>query len=525
MFTIGDVIAMLRRRWLLLALPVVVIAPIVAVIAMLLPPVYSSSARILVETQQIPSALARSTIAQSAEESIQFIQQRLLTRQNLLDIAEQYSVFGSRPDMSPTQIFERMQAATTIQGTGIDTRRRNTVSVVGVRISFEANSPQVAARVANEFVSRILAENVQGRIDRASGTVAFFAQEVARLEAEIDAVAARITEFKNQNLDALPETLASRQSQIESLRSQLASRAGQQALMENRRRALEQAIAIGRGAPETMSPLQRQLVDLQSTLNVRRATLAESHPTIRQLTAQISALEQTIEASRAVNSDGAPDAPVTGLASEALIEIEALENQLDFIANQNDIDTTRIANLEASIARTPAVEMTLNALQRDYVGLQLQYQDALSKQSQAEVGERLEAGQQAERFEVIEQAVPADRPDSPNRPLIIAVGTVGSIGLGFGLMILAELMNRSLRTARDLERQLQIRPIVSIPNMRTETDMRRSAWLFRTLVLTFVLGVPVLGWLIDEYYQPLPVLAQRIMVRLGVDNLMASLGL
>jgi hypothetical protein len=169
--------------------------------------------------------------------------------------------------------------------------------------------------------------------------------------------------------------------------------------------------------------------------------------------------------------------------------------------------------------------MTLNALQRDYVGLQLQYQDALSKQSQAEVGERLEAGQQAERFEVIEQAVPADRPDSPNRPLIIAVGTVGSIGLGFGLMILAELMNRSLRTARDLERQLQIRPIVSIPNMRTETDMRRSAWLFRTLVLTFVLGVPVLGWLIDEYYQPLPVLAQRIMVRLGVDNLMASLGL
>jgi hypothetical protein len=92
-------------------------------------------------------------------------------------------------------------------------------------------------------------------------------------------------------------------------------------------------------------------------------------------------------------------------------------------------------------------------------------------------------------------------------------------------MILAELMNRSLRTPRDLERQLQIRPIVSIPNMRTEMELRRSVWMFRALVLMFVAGVPLLGWLVDQYYLPLPVLAERVVARLGLDGLMGSLGL
>lgn len=525
MLNLGDILAIFRRRWLLLVLPVVVLVPIVAVVAMLLPPVYSSSARILVETQQIPSELARSTVAQSAEESIQFLQQRLLTRQNLLDIAEQYNVFDDRADLSPTNIIERMQAATTIRGTGTERRRRNTVSVVGVQISFKDDNPQVAARVANEFVSRILAENVQERIDRASNTVAFFSQEVQRLATELDALSGRITAFKNDNLGALPETLASRQAQLEAVRDRLASRAAQQSLLENRRRSLEQTIAIGVVAPERMSPLERELLDLQNTLNVRRATFAESHPAIRQLTAQIAALEETIEATRSA-ADNAPSGTdgITGQASELLIEVEALEAQLDFIADQNEADTARIANLERSIARTPAVEMELNALERNYAALQQQYQEALSKQSQAEVGERLEAGQQAERFEVIEQAVPADQPDSPNRPLIVAAGAAGSIGLGFGLMVLAELLNRSLRTARDLERQLQIRPIVSIPHIRTASEMRHQVWRFRILVALCAVGVPLLGLLIDQYVRPLPILLQQVLGRLGLGNVMGMLG-
>ena len=136
----------------------------------------------------------------------------------------------------------------------------------------------------------------------------------------------------------------------------------------------------------------------------------------------------------------------------------------------------------------------------------------------------MEAGQQAERFEVIEQAVPAERPDSPNRPLIIAAGMAGSTAIGIGLMVLTEMLNRSLRTARDLERQLQIRPIVSIPHVRTASEVRFGVWRSRLVGLAVLVGIPLAAWLIDQYYMPLPLLAGRALNMLGVSWLIDLLG-
>ena len=57
-----------------------------------LPPVYLSTALILVESQQIPSELARSTVTTSAADRLELIEQRLMTRENLLEIIERLVV-------------------------------------------------------------------------------------------------------------------------------------------------------------------------------------------------------------------------------------------------------------------------------------------------------------------------------------------------------------------------------------------------------------------------------------------------
>jgi uncharacterized protein involved in exopolysaccharide biosynthesis len=63
-------------------------------IAKILPPVYQSRARLLVESSQIPIELAAPTVRTGAPEALEIIEQRLMTRVNLLEIARAQNVFA-----------------------------------------------------------------------------------------------------------------------------------------------------------------------------------------------------------------------------------------------------------------------------------------------------------------------------------------------------------------------------------------------------------------------------------------------
>src|SRR5262245_10872524 len=89
-------VAILKRRKLLLILPFILVLSIGFVVTMALPPVFRSEARILVESQQIPTELVRPTVTAGAKERIQVIEQRVMTRENLLNIAEKFRLFPGK---------------------------------------------------------------------------------------------------------------------------------------------------------------------------------------------------------------------------------------------------------------------------------------------------------------------------------------------------------------------------------------------------------------------------------------------
>ena len=74
--TIASYLGAFRRRAWILVLTIVIGTPLALAIANLLPPVYRSTATILVESQQIPSQLARSIVTTSAAERLQLARDR-----------------------------------------------------------------------------------------------------------------------------------------------------------------------------------------------------------------------------------------------------------------------------------------------------------------------------------------------------------------------------------------------------------------------------------------------------------------
>ena len=113
---------LLRRRYLFIIIPAVVIfAGVCAVTYLVLPSLYEAQAKILVESQLIPTDLAASTVTASATERVKLIEQRLTTRENLLEIARKYGLYPrERAWASPSQMVDWIRDATKIEPIDLD---------------------------------------------------------------------------------------------------------------------------------------------------------------------------------------------------------------------------------------------------------------------------------------------------------------------------------------------------------------------------------------------------------------------
>jgi uncharacterized protein involved in exopolysaccharide biosynthesis len=492
-------IGVVRRRLLHLIVPVAIIFVAVCAVAYLLSPVYEATAKILIESQEIRAELAASTVVASPSERLQIIQQKLMTRDNLLAIARKFDLYASsRQQLSPSDLVARMQSATDIElldlqaeaaaeeakRTGkkdaaalIPKPRPNDQQAVGFTVSFDYSDPEIAARVANELVDYILQQNLESRTSIAAWTSKFFDQQVAGYNKKLADVEAQIVEFKKKNEAALPDTLTYRETTL----SQLQTEASAIDLQINQLRI------VGEQHAQTLSDqldvAKRQLSDTQSERqSVTELAKKGFYPDnkIREFDRKIAELQADVQrlTSQVANQ--------TGEASDNGTQIASLH------ARRTDLDK-RIADLSEGIARTPAVEIEYQALTRNYEGLQQQLKDAQTKMASATTGEQLEQDRHAERLEVIEQAAVPDQPIKPNRLKILLAGGAGSIVVGVGFVVLLEMLDRSVRTSADLERQLQLRPISVIPYVATAAERERKKWrtLLSWMVVAAIIGLAV----------------------------------
>ena len=191
--------------------PCVVIFGAAVAVAFMIPPVYRSSATILVESQQIPQDLVRSTVTSSALQRMEVIRQRVMARESVLRMVQK---FGLYPDeiasLSATQIVDRFRKAAAIDQVLLADNSRP--EAVAFKISFDYGDPVVAAQVANELVSSVLDEDLRSRSGQAAETKRFLTDEVERLQHELNSVEAEIADYKAKHSNFLPETLGYRQS-------------------------------------------------------------------------------------------------------------------------------------------------------------------------------------------------------------------------------------------------------------------------------------------------------------------------
>jgi uncharacterized protein involved in exopolysaccharide biosynthesis len=245
-------------------------------------PIYLSEGKILVEAQEIPTDLVRSTVAATADQRIQVIQQRLMTRDKLLGVVNKFDLFVARRQwMSTGQLIDLMKLRT--QFGQVDLKSPSPFNItnahaIGFTLSFEYEDPEVAAKVANEFLTLILAEDARTRSSQASDTTRFLESEVTRLQSELSATETKLSDLRRQPRD--PE----------------------------------------QDVPDQVKLRSRMLVELQADLAQKASIYSDAHPAVQALRRKVAALEKVV----ASEASATPRGPTVSVDSE----IEAVERQV-----------------------------------------------------------------------------------------------------------------------------------------------------------------------------------------------------
>jgi uncharacterized protein involved in exopolysaccharide biosynthesis len=513
-----------RRKWPMLAAFLTVLAAVTAA-ALLWPATYRSAGTVLIEQQEVPLDFVRSAVSSYADERVQVISQRVMTSSNLLGIIDKYGLYAEdRDDLTREELIEKARENIKIEMISADVMdprgggaRKATIAF---SLGFESPSPQQATRVANDLVTLFLRENLETRKQQAASTTAFLTAESARLGASVAALERRISEFKEQNYEQLPEfigttttLLASTEQQLRDIETRLSSLDQQMVYIDSQLALVDPRMPAVTGDGQTILGASDRLRALREQYVSQLANYTPRHPQVAEVKREIYSLElqsgggsealgilsqieasteELVAARHAATPDSAEiqrletqlatltrrlkDMPVRGPASQAepstadnpaYLNLQAQKQTM--LTERNVLGQRRSAlqgqlfELQQRQARTPAVERDYGALLRDLQGEQGKYQEVRQKLMEAQLAQNLESEQKGERFTLIEPPITQQEPVKPNRPAIFSLGVLAAIGAAIGLMVILELLDTRIRGRRQVVKELGEPPLAIIP--------------------------------------------------------------
>ena len=574
--TLQDYAAMFHRRRTLIVLVGGLLLCLSLAAAFLWPATYKSMATILIEEQEIPSELVHSTITGYADQRIETIKQQVMSRTTLLKVVEQYNLY---PDLRRTNLAEEVVrrftkdiAVDVISADVVNKHTQQpTKATIAFTVMYQSNSPDLAQKVANELTSLFLGQNLKSRERSAQEATSFLQQEAENLSKHIGEVDDKIAKFKNRASGALPElmplnlqlmsqsdrelmdieqqirTFEERKNYLEGelatikpntpimsvtgerildsterIRSLRAEYAGASAnrssdhpdilKMKQEIEALEKET----GQPPDVEEASKRLIDAQATLATASKRLGSEHPDVIQARRTVEALEQEVH-----QLGSSPlRKPMLRPENPAYINLQAQLNSatssLNALLATRAVVKRRLQDYATRIERTPVMEPDYLHLSRDRDTSGQKYQDIRSRLLEAKVSEGLEVQRKGERFSLIDPPNLPESPDKPNRFAIVLLGFLVAIGGGIGSGAVAESLDRSIRSPKQLARLTLLTPLAVIPFMPNDQDLSRAVTRKRLLKGAGVGALVMTLALLHVFVMPLDVLWFAALRRFGV---------
>jgi uncharacterized protein involved in exopolysaccharide biosynthesis len=243
---------------------------------------------------------------------------------------------------------------------------------------------------------------------------------------------------------------------------------------------LNQQLATWKASQQREDPqsLEQQLSNERSLLLSLQGRYTEQHPDVVKAKGEIARLQNEIQETSA-EDQGQPSGPKAKAPLREPPQIQQLRAQLhqaDLAISQRKHEQEQLQRqvriLQSRVQSSPMIQQEFKALTRDRQTALDFYNDLLKKRNESEMAAALERRQQSEQFRVLDPPSLPEQPSFPNRPLFSLGGLVAGLAAGLGMVQLAELRDKSMRTKRDIEIYLRVPTLALISSFDPATPNR-----------------------------------------------------
>ena len=469
-----------RRKWLglvLFAFPAVALLSL----TMNLPNLYSSTATVLVEQQQVPEGFVKSSVTGEADTRLNLIREKLLNRAGLLELVTRFNLYPDLRKRAPEEaVVERMRKDIVLELKELQRQVYGRDGTFGFKVSYRGREPEVVANVANTLATQYVDENLKMRSNQASETTTLLKKQLNDIKQRHEEDERKIANFKLRHMGELPEQVEVNLSTLGRLNQELTSNSEHQMrVLERRERLGKQLFDLNSGAPASavMNPdsMTHHLEKLRTELTELRTRASAKHPDVLRVQGEISAIEKALaETAKEAKLDPAQSAALLSSPEDIKHALRELDHELKNLKAEEQRLRAEVASYQRRVERSPHHAQEFQQLERDYKMTKDLYFSVLQRYEDAQLAESMEAAKHVGQMRIVDPAMPSRAPVAPSRLKLILGALALSLGLAIGGVMLAEHRDQSFHDVESLRAYTKVPILVRVPAIVTKADRLRN---------------------------------------------------
>ncbi|MBR9783489.1 MAG: polysaccharide biosynthesis tyrosine autokinase [Gammaproteobacteria bacterium] len=318
-----------------------------------------------------------------------------------------------------------------------------------VKITFESESPKLAATIANAFAETYIENYLESKFAMTSKATTWLNDSLLGLREKLVASESALTNFyeENQVVD-LDGVVGLASEELQDLNSELVaaeSRLKQSAIIYEQVRRYQGDVEELAKLPEVLNhpsiqSVKRAELEAESKVSELSKVYGPKHQRMISATAELNSVQKSL------------NKQIQALISGITSEYQQLQSRVEGLrqtVNSSKQDYRRLTTLESQRRK----------LQREVDINQQLYNSFFTRLKEtSEVG-----GFETANARILDEALAPTIPAKPKKGLIIAAAFVVSLGMGVFLALALEALNRGIRSVEDVEKKLGQRMLGLIP--------------------------------------------------------------
>lgn len=228
--------------------------------------------------------------------------------------------------------------------------------------------------------------------------------------------------------------------------------------------------SVRSGSDEELVKMRASLAELERQFVETRLRFTFNHPQVIELAEKRDAFRQMYERELAKVSQSSQTVPTNQIASDEIsqeLTSKLITSEIERLAIEKKLAIVRAqaSQLKARVAQLPIKQQPLTALVRRREEAASTLKFLQSKLEEA----RLAQAQKVSNIRVIQSAKVPESPSSPKKAVVLALATIFGGILATGVILLLELMDNTLRDAREAGELLNLPLLGVLPRLPGKT--------------------------------------------------------